>query len=79
MSRLIKNWSELDGLENDNYKIEVDLYLGCGFIKAKDPDENDIYLTTHTFYGSSYEGSTQLLQEHGFDVELVSWDKEFNF
>lgn len=75
----IKNWQDLEGLENERYKIEVDLYIGCGWIKAKNADERDIYLTTHTFYGSKYLESTRLLQECGFDVEVANWDKEFNF
>lgn len=78
MAKLIKYWSELDGLENDNYKIEVDTYIGCGWIRSKREDR-DIYLTTHTFYGSNYKSSTQLLQEHGFDVELANWDEVFKF
>lgn len=78
MAKLIKYWSELDGLENDNYKIEVDTYIGCGWIRSKREDR-DIYLTTHTFYGNNYKNSTQLLQEHGFDVELANWDEVFKF
>ncbi len=75
----IKNWQELDGLENERYKIEVDLYIGCGWIKAKNDNERDIYLTTHTFYGSKYQESTRLLQECGFDVEIANWDEVFKF
>lgn len=37
--------------------------------------DNHIYLSTHTFYGSQYEYSTRVLQEHGFDVEIDNWDK----
>ena len=78
MTKIIKDWCELGGLENDNYKIEVDTYIGCGWIRSK-KDEQDIYLTTHTFYGSNYKNSTQLLQKHGFDVELANWDEVFKF
>ena len=38
--------------------------------------DNHVYLSTHTFYGSQYEYSTKVLQEHGFDVEIDNWDKE---
>lgn len=37
--------------------------------------EHHVYLSTHTFYGSMYEYSTRVLQEHGFDVEIDNWDK----
>lgn len=36
----------------------------------------DVYLSTHTFYGNSYKHSTKLLRACGFDVELDNWDKE---
>lgn len=78
MTKIVKYWHELDGLENDNYKIEVDTYIGCGWIHSK-RDDRSIYLTTHTFYGSNYKKSTQLLQAHGFDVELANWDEVFKF
>jgi len=38
--------------------------------------DNHVYLSTHTFYGSTYEYSTKVLQEHGFDIEIDNWDKE---
>ena len=37
--------------------------------------DHHVYLSTHTFYGSNYEYSTKLLQEHGFDIEIDNWDK----
>lgn len=40
--------------------------------------EHHVYLSTHTFYGSQYEYSTKVLQEHGFDIEIDNWDKELN-
>jgi hypothetical protein len=86
MAKLIKTWEELDGLESENYKIEVDLDLYGGWILPKVETEetlnrenywkHHIYLTTHTFYGSNYKNSTEILQEHGFDVELDNWDKD---
>ncbi len=45
-------------------------------IPTKEYFDNHVYLSTHTFYGSKYEYSTKLLQEHGFDVEIDNWDKE---
>ena len=36
----------------------------------------DVYLSTHTFYGSNYKRSTKLLKACGFDVEIDNCDKE---
>lgn len=79
MPKKIKSWEELVGLESENYKLEIDLKYGCGFIvpksESKETEENyfehHIYLSTHTFYPRYYEWSTKVLQEHGFDVELI--------
>lgn len=35
-----------------------------------------VYLSTHTFYGSNYKYSTEILKEYGFDVEIDNWDKK---
>lgn len=37
--------------------------------------EHHVYLSTHTFYGSNYKKSTEILQRYGFDVEIDNWDK----
>lgn len=84
MARLITNWKELDGLESENYKIEVDFEYYNGWIKPKvetvETEENyfdhHVYLSTHTFYGSNYKHSTETLQRYGFDVEIDNWDKD---
>ena len=81
MARLIKTWKELDGLENENYIINVDLDKYNGWIYPKDknkfPDEeywkHNVYLSTHTFYENHYKESTRLLQKFGFDVEIDNW------
>lgn len=86
MSKLIKNWEELAQVQpNDKYKIVIDEKYGCsGWIvpvtETKETEENYFehheYLSTHTFYGSSYKRSTELLQKFGFDVEIDNWDKK---
>lgn len=83
MTKLIKNWNELSKVPpNDKFKIEVDDDMDCGYIKPIDDNEyidfgvNYHYLSTHTFYGSQYQYSTDLLQKCGFDIELDNWDKE---
>ena len=30
MARLIKSWNELDGLQSENYYLDIDSDLGCG-------------------------------------------------
>jgi hypothetical protein len=32
------------------------------------------YLSTHTFYGSQHQRSTQLLRECGWNVTCANWD-----
>lgn len=84
MTKLIKDWRGLVGLESDNYILEIDLGYCNGWIKPKveteQTEENyfdhHIYLSTHTFYGGNYKYSTVLLQEYGFDVQLENWDGE---
>ena len=43
----------------DNAQDKIDKYF-----------KEHVYLSTHTFYGSKYEYSTKILQEHGFDVSV---------
>ena len=77
---------------NDKYKIIIDDCCGWIVPICDEPDidgdflcncedshnfyEHHTYLSTHTFYGSNYVHSTEILQEHGFDVEIDNWDKE---
>lgn len=58
--------------DEDNPK--QDFYCNC----PNDDNyfDNHVYLSTHTFYGSTYKYSTKVLQEHGFDIEIDNWDKE---
>lgn len=53
-----------------------DFKCNCSKDMKEDYYKNHVYLSTHTFYGSQYEYSTKVLQEHGFDVEIDNWDKE---
>lgn len=86
MPKLIRNWEELAQVPpNDKFKIVVDLECGCGWIRPiveTEETKNDKYfkthkyLSTHTFYGKTYEYSTEVLQKFGFDIELENWDKE---
>lgn len=85
MSKLIRNWKELAEIPpNDKYKIEVDKKYGCSawilpLEETEETKENyfehHVYLSTHTFYGRTYEYSTKMLQKYGFNVEIDNWDK----
>lgn len=92
MPKLIKDWNDLVDLESENYKIELDYFEDdvdhtdphSGWIKpkveTKETEDNyyghHYYLSTHTFYGSQYQESTEVLQKFGFDVEIDNWDKD---
>ena len=84
MSKLIKNWKDLEGLESENYKIKLDYFEEdvehndphSGWVVDKKTGDVEYYLSTHTFYGSQYQESTKVLQEYGFDVEIDNWDKD---
>lgn len=45
-------------------------------IKNEHYFKNHVYLSTHTFYGSNYKRSTEILQKYGFDIEIDNWDKD---
>lgn len=76
MPKLIREWKELKGMENDTYRIDVDEFMCNGHIIRKSDGERVKYLSTHTFYGKTYQESTIALQECGFDVQLKNWDGE---
>lgn len=38
------------------------------------PNEDYLYLSTHTFYGMSYIGSTEILKACGYNVTINNWD-----
>lgn len=88
---LIRNWEELSKIPNESktHRLEVDVRNCNGWLIAKNPmpyNEKisyigqiqylDVYLSTHTFYGSNYKRSTEILKACGFDVEIDNWDKE---
>ena len=74
MAQLIKSWTDLVGLENDEYRLEIDVERCTGYIIRKSTDEHVEYLSTHTFYGGTYKYYTYWLQRYGFDVQLENWD-----
>jgi len=88
--KLIRNWEELANIPNESttHILTVDIAGGSGHLNAKNEkpyNSNksfmrqlhhlDVYLSTHTFYGSKYKHSSKMLRACGFDVELENWDK----
>ena len=76
MSKLIKTWEELVGLESDEYYLKIDVDMCNGSIRRKSNAVLIEYLSTRTFYGLNYQYSSALLQEYGFDIQLENWDGE---
>lgn len=83
----IHSWQELAELEpSKTHKIEVevdedDSDFNCYWIVPinKNDKFQDIYLSTHTFYGGEItESYNKILKRCGFDVELIGWDKYTN-
>ena len=84
MSKLIKGWEDLVGLESAGYRLDIDLDWGCGTIVPKVETEETKknfwehyrYLGTRTFSKRKYKEATRVLQKFGFDVVLVGQDEE---
>lgn len=84
--KLIKTWEELFALPPSEKYMIVDLDgHGCNgwIVPIEETDETEenyfdhhVYLSTHTFYGSCYQRSTEILQKYGFNVEIDNWDKK---
>jgi hypothetical protein len=78
MPKIIHNWEELSECESETHILEIK--DGCGWIHPKNDLEfknwnGHHYLSTHTFYGKTYEESTKILQSCGFDIIIDDWDK----
>ena len=75
--KLIRNWEELAQVpDSETHRLDIDVNNGCGWCYAKDKSETfGCYLSTHTFYGSTHERSTQNLRKRGFNVTIDNWDK----
>lgn len=79
----VSTWKELAAVVGEgDFKLRITPEKGNGWIIPKEAEtEEDAdfelveYLSTHTFYGSEYKRSTELLQKYGFNVELSNWDK----
>lgn len=75
--RKVNRWEDLDGLVSVDgvYKIVIDLEGGNGWIVSNsNPDKRYQYLSTHTFYGKSYQTYNKILKKYRFCVELETWD-----
>ena len=75
---LIKNWEQLAKVpESKTHRLEIDVENCNGWIIEKDIHGKIgyYYLSTHTFYGSSFKSSTKALKDRGFNVIILNWDK----
>lgn len=76
--QLISTWAELAKVpESPTHRLDINVVNCNGWVRAKDPGSTDCprYLTTHTFYGSSYARETRALQARGFNIQLANWDE----
>ena len=73
--KLIKTWVELKECISETHTLEIDVDGGNGWIFDKNDNDSIFYLSTHTFYGSMYKYSTEILQKYGFNVQLANWDE----
>ena len=87
---LIKHWEELSKIPNESatHILEVNVEECNAWLMSKFPKpykrklsfmrqikHQDVYLSTHTFYGTHYKQSTKILKACGFNVEIDNWDK----
>jgi len=74
----IKDWEDLAKVPDSlTHSLEIKVEDGYGWINRKDkPNGLGRYLSTHTFYGSCYKRSTNVLRSCGFNVTLANWDSE---
>lgn len=35
MPKFIRDWKDLVGLESEHYKLEIDVDMGCGWVRPK--------------------------------------------
>lgn len=90
MRQQIEDWKALSEIPNESttHVLKVDVDKCCGHLISKNPREYtpklsymrqlkglDVYLSTHTFYGSQYKQMSKILRACGFDVELANWDE----
>ena len=84
----IKNWKGLSKInkESKTHILEVDVNAWHGWLYSKNPKpykkkktfmqqiaNQDVYLSTHTFYNKHYKHSSKVLRACGFNVELDNW------
>jgi hypothetical protein len=72
----IRHWEDLAKVpESETHRLKIDVEWCNGWIERKDGTHRfGEYLSTHTFYGSSFLRSTKMLRECGFNVTLANWD-----
>lgn len=70
---LIDNWKDLAKQKSEEYYLDINLDYQCGWIRSKYNEDDELYLSTHTFYEGQHIRSNEILQRYGFSVVLESW------
>lgn len=75
---LIEHWDHLREVnpQSNTHRLVMDEYSAWIHGDDEENSHDHHYLSTHTFYGSTHENSTYMLQKCGFNVEIDNWDKE---
>lgn len=66
----VNNWEDLAKCESPTHTLKLLELGGSAWLTDKVTKER-MYLSTHTFYDSQRDATTELLQKSGFKVKLV--------
>lgn len=66
----VNNWEDLSKCESPTHTLKLLELGGSAWLTDKVTKER-MYLSTHTFYDSQRDATTELLQKAGFKVKLV--------
>lgn len=74
----VRKWSELEGLESKNYRIELLAGGDSAYIRHKENRKDRLYLTTHFFYINRHNPNdrsmeTFLRDRYGFNLEIIRY------
>lgn len=76
MTKIIRDWNDLVGLETEHYIVLIDKETGKGFVAPNLPfmDEDTIFFGHHhqisEMHNNTCKEFVKLLQKYNFDVEF---------
>lgn len=76
MTKIIRNWNDLVGLETEHYIVLIDKETGRGFVAPNLPlmDEDTIFFGHHyqisKMHNNTCKEFVELLKKYNFDVEF---------